>query len=254
MRIIIFLGLCSAVLSANIPGEKEQRITAGLTARPGEFPYHASLRTWDNVHFCNGFIANNQWVVTVANCVHDRTIGNTFMALGALHRYIDGIRYDISEIVIHPQYEPDTFRNDIALLRESEVIIETEYIHSITLGSQYIRGGNIGLITSWGPTEFIPGTVFNPDSLKFRGIDTFNNYECVSLYGDQGKLIYDNKLCTEGFFGEICVPDAGSPVMDTSDDTVFSVLSWSSNCGAELPIVHERISSHRNWILSHIQN
>ncbi|GAB0095940.1 hypothetical protein DMENIID0001_113800 [Sergentomyia squamirostris] len=253
MKIIAFLSLCCAVFSAR---EEEQRIVAGLTVQPGEFPHHASLRTSDNVHFCNGFIASNQWVVTAANCVDDRTAGNTFMALGAVHRYNDGIRYGISEIVIHPQYELATFRNDIALLRASEVIIETEYIHSITLGSEYIRGGHIGLITSWGPTEFEPETIINPDSLKFRGIDSFNNYVCVSAYDrvDQGRLIYDDKLCTEGFNGEICVPDRGSPITDPEDNTVISVLSWSSSCGAGLPIVHERISSHRNWILSQIGN
>ena len=45
------------------------RIAGGTQATEGQFPFVVSI-SWQGQHICGGFIYNDGWVVTTANCVH----------------------------------------------------------------------------------------------------------------------------------------------------------------------------------------
>jgi secreted trypsin-like serine protease len=52
------------------PNEELGRIIGSTQANSsGQFPYVVSV-SWQDQHICGGFIYNNYWVVTAAECVH----------------------------------------------------------------------------------------------------------------------------------------------------------------------------------------
>jgi secreted trypsin-like serine protease len=47
--------------------EGDQRITNGIVASRGQFPWQVGL-TIDNTWFCGGSVISNDWVLTAAHC------------------------------------------------------------------------------------------------------------------------------------------------------------------------------------------
>jgi secreted trypsin-like serine protease len=47
--------------------EKHQRITNGIVAAPGQFPWQVALII-DNMYFCGGSLISSKWILTAAHC------------------------------------------------------------------------------------------------------------------------------------------------------------------------------------------
>lgn len=45
------------------------RIIGGKAAEEGQFPHQVSIRN-NGIHICGGSIINQQWVLTVAECIY----------------------------------------------------------------------------------------------------------------------------------------------------------------------------------------
>lgn len=93
----------------------------GRRVAPGQFPWHALLAVQyrnDNTNritFCGAAILNDLWLLAAADCVHNaRTIrvdlGHVYINQPAISVYPD-------TSFIHPQYNPNRFVNNVALLR-----------------------------------------------------------------------------------------------------------------------------------------
>ncbi|GAB0095939.1 Peptidase S1 domain-containing protein [Sergentomyia squamirostris] len=255
MKTIIFLSVLSVASSATIPGLKE-RIYSGTSAQPGQFPHHASVRSIEtnqpNYHFCNGVLANNRWVITSAGCALYRTPTSTVIVLGAVHRVNGGTQYSIASIILHPDFDDWRFTDNIALIKTTEQVAVTAYVSPIALGSSYIGCGVLGVIPSFIPRNSDIAGVINPEDLKYLVAETISNSRCVNAYRDNSKLIPDEKICTHAVTGEMCGPTFGSGLVVAN--SVVSISSSTYICGEDLPNIHERLYSHRNWILSHIES
>lgn len=141
----------------DIPGSDifsgwEGRIVGGSNAVAGQFPYQASLRTADDWHFCGGWIHNPRWIVSAAHCTTERLTTNTFVVVGALSRTTGGIRYDVSAIVDHPNYNANTLANDISVVQTSDTITFNANVASIPL-STVDTGVVVAVASGWGLTS-----------------------------------------------------------------------------------------------------
>lgn len=97
----------------------QPRITNGIQAPLGQFPWHALLAIQYNndnrVTYWNGVILNNLWILTNADAVvNARTIradiGHVVSSYPALTVYPDSY-------TIHPQFNQNNFVNNLALVR-----------------------------------------------------------------------------------------------------------------------------------------
>lgn len=83
----------------------------------GEYPWQVLLKSEDNL-LCGGAILNEDFVITSAHCVKQL---NSFQVIVGEHNlYIDeGSEqiFNVSKTHIHSRYSPETFENDIALIK-----------------------------------------------------------------------------------------------------------------------------------------
>lgn len=147
------------------------RIIGGRPARPAQFPSQVSLRYLisdesveirpiddsDNGNegyedFCGASIISKRWIITAAHCFDAYTgnVTNLLAIVGAVNLDTDGKAYAIERIEIHPDYNEDLIKNDVALVQTSEEIKFSRYVRPIRLSREFIGGDLRSYTAGWG--------------------------------------------------------------------------------------------------------
>lgn len=156
--ILLIVGLAVAI-NANPFNQKlgHERIVGGSVAERGQFPYLVALRVQHRMGevfrlTCGGSILSTSYILTAANCSVHFTIFNLIIAVGGDH-INSGTTHWLTKIIIHPQYDPDTKRNDVSLLKTTTPIVFTRYVQPIRISSQHANGGFEATTSGWGLWE-----------------------------------------------------------------------------------------------------
>lgn len=111
-------------------------------------------------------------------------------------------------------------------------------------------GATPAIITGWG------GTCEHcsiPEQLQRLDTQVLDQQECRRIIRNNPWYSSD-KLCAlagTGVGQAVCGGDSGGPV--SVGRTVVGIVSWGFYpCGIGLPDMHERVFSHRNWILRNL--
>ena len=206
---VLFLVLLSIVVGANGEG----RIFNGNLAKPGQFPYFASIKR-SGEHFCGGALISNSMVITAAHCVSGKDITgdlvqyplNDYSIRIGCYRQNEPlsdacVRRRIRRTMIHPLWNGDvsSFRADLALLELSDTV---DSITPIDV-AQEARGGEQGLVPGYGDTEIGGMNGDSPNTLRYvkQTIDYID-----------GSL-----LTTLGDVKGACDGDSGGPLVTMPD-------------------------------------
>ncbi|XP_046403677.1 brachyurin-like isoform X2 [Ischnura elegans] len=230
------------------------KISGGLEASPGQFPYQAGLHI-DNRDFCGATIIHESYVLTTATCADSGRTYTVYVGDIRLERDASPKQSLVSnEAIIHENYN-NGFSYDIALIRLPYSLTFGDNIQSIGLPPFPDGIEKTAIVSGWGRTyddgELSP-------ILRYAFVDVITNDECKTVYGD---LITDSLLCTlpDSNVEGSCYGDSGGPLLASfrSGDQIFEALAGISSfvnnrgCGVG-PDGYTRVSTFVDWINNHL--
>lgn len=275
------------------------RINGGVVVAPGQGPWVASLQyqhidgdgdSWR--HFCAGSFVHPRletdgagathvlqweanrtlprWLITAAHCIKnddgtELDISRISVVGGSTdYASIDVERQDVEAALIHEGYDPDSFENDIALLRLSSPTndnFERTMRSTIRLPSvrdtDWINEDYLAVIAQgWGRTE--KGTASS--SLREVVLPLVSRQLCAEKFAIHGEIISNGMLCAgfvSGFY-DSCQGDSGGPLIyqhrgnlgfgRSNDAVLLGIISWGKGCGnTDLFGTYTRMSSYVSW-------
>jgi secreted trypsin-like serine protease len=176
---------CSTVTTASV----NSRIVGGEEADNRAFGWIVSLQ-YNRRHICGASLISPEFAITAAHCINDFTSSSiSQLSILAGTNYLDAAsnaiaqRRTIITIYKHPNYQPSTFRNDIALIRFSALTTDVSSTLSFICvpdanQDPFVDGTKLVAI-GWGVTA--EGSVSVPDALRQVTVDVFpsSSADCV---------------------------------------------------------------------------
>ncbi|XP_072301855.1 coagulation factor IX-like [Eucyclogobius newberryi] len=254
----------------NGTGEQENtdtRIVGGDEATPGQIPWQVALmdykkggnRAWP---FCGASLLNEVWVLTAAHClivVNGIRIRDDFFVRVGEHDIFkdEGQEQDhnVSEKVIHPNYNPKTsrFDHDIALLKLSTPVQMSDWRRPICLGPRdfseiILRDAPGSLVSGWGKLR-----LHGPQATKLQKLEV-PYVERTTCKQSSRERITRHMFCA-GYANEqkdSCHGDSGGPHATNYKGTWFltGIVSWGEDCALDGKYgVYTRVSQYYKWIV-----
>jgi hypothetical protein len=244
-------------------------IVGGMDADIKDYPWQISIFSLDESgnllsHSCGGSIIDPYWIVTAAHCIRDKAYKRQkiIAEITDLSRAYYGQVMEITDYIIHPDYNPDSITNDIALLRLSMPIDTSGHgasvIKMVTPQDEIngiIAPGVIATITGWGTTEYMGDS---PDRLQVAELPIISIETANQWFHEASSDVTEVKegMLPAGFEeGGVssCHGDSGGPLVVKDNENEWNlagITSWGDVCGeAKQPAIYTRIPYYYNWVI-----
>ncbi|XP_074785523.1 transmembrane protease serine 12 [Athene noctua] len=239
------------------------RVLGGHDAQVGAWPWSVSLQIHQAgrkfAHVCGGVLVNENSVLSAGHCLIGRKDPYFWRAVLGVHNLWKlgehAAKRNIRRITVHPEFQTETFENDIALFELHSAVRYSDYIQPICLPPthlyRYLDNETECFISGWGRTaekgktspvlkeaqvEIIPSSICN-------GSDAY------------GGVVNDNMICAGSRSGgtDTCQGDSGGPLAcyhsSTNTYYLIGIASFGVGCGrSRFPGIYVRLSQYRGWI------
>ncbi|MCF8380537.1 MAG: trypsin-like serine protease [Bacteroidales bacterium] len=231
------------------------KIVGGSDANIEDFPWQIYLKA--GAYLCGGSIISEKWVLTAAHCTFDedgKAIPLIRMSVKAGTAYpygtATGKTYYVERVIVHEEYSPDDYFNDLALLELNDSIdfSVANYIELVTLDEINAGATNPGVlstVTGWGLTSVDPAEF--PDLLQMVQLPIVSNETVRPVWG----TVHESVLMAGYSNGnkDACNGDSGGPLVVPvgKNFRLAGIVSWGDeDCSSYGG--YTRISYFEDWI------
>ncbi|KAK9737974.1 Trypsin [Popillia japonica] len=256
----------------------DDKIVNGNVTNLFEFPWAVVLKYDKKVNpwSCGASLISERYVLTAAHCIRSKSKLTT-VRLGE-HDFDKNpdcqeaqkkicadppqdFEISTEDAIVHPNYNPETYQNDIALIRLPRPANTTTFSVSpvclpLTEAEKSFVYKDYTVI-GWGATE----TGFSSKILLKVSVPKVDNTICAPKYEARLKLT-DNQMCAGGKNEQdSCAGDSGGPltndyVLNGSFKTIqYGIVSLGPViCGREeFPAIYTRVDKYVGWILDNMK-
>jgi len=235
------------------------KVVNGITVNYKKYPFFGVL--WiDGFPGCGASLikkGSQNIVITAAHCVYTVIPSQLQVGFYQPNRTTKKYTFNVTNIQIHPGWNPGTYENDIALLTISGTppsVVPVLAIPSKVLGAQFIipgtktkvigygdttQGGEQAFLLQCGCTPIIskndPRVLYKPSEIK------------------NGMILAGKSFQTPATNVDACQGDSGGPLLYVYNGTTYLIglVSWGIGIGCALygyPTVFTDINYFREWI------
>lgn len=233
----------------------ERRIFGGVEARQGDDPWQVALvpaELSQNIAFCGGSLIGREVILTAAHCVDGGTLpGQVDVVAGSID-LARGERIRVARIDVHPDWNPSTHDNDLALLRLARPT-DAGRVDPVTpaIAQQFGQPRASVRVTGWGRTATSGSTVSRLQTVDVPIVSTPDCNDPVAYRG----LVTGNMLCAgfEAGGRDSCQGDSGGPltVAHGGRRSLIGIVSWGEGCARRNKYgVYTRVANYGPWIAS----
>ncbi|CAK1553681.1 unnamed protein product [Leptosia nina] len=231
------------------------RIIGGRPALPGKWIWQVAVLNRYKEAFCGGTLISLRWVVTAAHCVRRRL----YVRLGEhdlLVRNYGEVEMRVTEAVIHPQYDPDTVVNDVAMLR-LPAPARPDLGHGIAClpnPHQILAPHTTCVILGWGKKR--SSDVHGTRILHEAQVSTIQQGVCRRSYWQYA--ITDNMVCAGRGRRDSCAGDSGGPLLCRDRSMRYylqGITSFGDGCGKRGKYgIYTRTANYVPWMRAVMSN
>jgi len=269
----------SATSGCQCGRKKESRIVGGQDAEVNEWPWMVgmALAFMSNAtgeleelqfkYICGGTLIAEEWVVTAAHCFFNPRNGERIVFEKDL-RLIIGDHdlskidetsisdvFEVAEIILHPTYNQETTKDDIALMRVAAKVNLNKHAPACLPEEGETFTNQTAYAYGWG-TLNLEG--LSPAILQEAELLIYDFDYCKEEYGYENLQVIDGMLCTIGKNGTKgpCKGDSGGPLTVANSEgrhVLVGATSWGLPCATEgfelFPDVYADISFYRTTFI-----
>lgn len=254
--ILLALSAFSACQRTGADQGSDVKIVGGRIAAPQPFMAGLTDTASPTESFCGGSFIAERVVLTAAHCVVDAA--NKMKVGGGITINSDHGRItlgDVEAVRRHPDYDPQTMDNDIAILflkqapAAGQNPIQTIEPIAMNRDDRLPQIGRKATVIGWGNTTSY-GALFD-DELREVDVEVMGVSKCQQAYDNVTmRQICAGDMAHGGV--DSCQGDSGGPLIATDAQGVkklVGIVSWGDGCAlAGKPGVYTRVSSYADWV------
>jgi trypsin len=237
------------------------RIAGGYLVSPAfKYPFMILLVHQGGFQ-CSGTLISLSKILTAAHCtkydikgwkamVHRQDLSKTSVEE-------NGMNFQILKRRFHPNFNPVTRANDVAVWTVFGEI-NAPYYPILDDGTQANKVGNLLSVIGWGSS--VPKG-YQSNRLMQVEVPIVDNQTCQQayLYPNYRQIDSNNQICAGYQNGgkDACTGDSGGPAFITqgAETTIVGITSFGKGCALpNIPGIYTKVAGVKDWIMSQISN
>ncbi|XP_052873198.1 trypsin-like [Anopheles cruzii] len=248
-KVILSAVVLALVVMVTADDDPSSRIIGGSPAISGQFPAQVAIQVGGTV-FCGGSVLNQNHILTAASCILDANnnlvqAAQVTVRAGEVVFQPTQLALAVQRIFAHPQYNPWTLENDIAVLRLQNNIsfpaVATPAVAPAELNHRIVADASACEVVGWNWTPAVPSV-----ALQVLTVTIAPRAACNAVHNG---MLQATMLCTQYLQTTqgVCAPARGGGLY--CNDLLTGVVSFGFGCGQNTTnTVYTQARYYELWI------